>query len=119
MIQFFLSDISASSCQGHIFLSESISFSTLASQIHQMLQNPKDIDIYVYINSAINISSLNILENFEILFEHSLINSMTFVIDRENPNFHKMTRAIRFMHDVYQYKVSSKIAEYQIISINI
>ena len=116
MIQFFLSDMLSSLSQGHIFLSESISFTTLAREIHQKLQNQKSIDLYIYVNSEICISNLEILENFEILFDHSLIQNIIFVIDSQNLKFAEVNRAIRFMRDVYQYNVSTKIAEYQIIS---
>lgn len=114
MIQFFLSDMLSSLSQGHIFLGESISFTSLARQIHQKLQdqNQKSIELYIYINSEICISNLDILENFEILFNHSLIQNVIFVIDSQNLKFAEVNRAIRFMRDVYQYNVSTKIAEY-------
>ena len=90
-----------------IFIPKSISFNTLSASIHKQSQcykYPTD-DIYIYIGIECQLFDIEVLENFEILFSHSPIQKIYFVINEENPQLEKMDRILRFMYQVYEYNV--------------
>ncbi|MGB7337692.1 MAG: hypothetical protein WBC91_02285 [Phototrophicaceae bacterium] len=90
-----------------IFVSTSISFNTLSSLIHKQSQccrYPTD-DIHIYVGAECQLFDVELLENFEILFLHSPIQAIYFVINEENHQLEKLDRIIRFMRQVYEYNV--------------
>ena len=60
--------------------------------------------------------NLELEENFEILFIHSSLNKIIFVLDTSDPQFERLARVIRFMNQVYEYNVFIKAAQTQVIA---
>lgn len=112
-IQIFCTDVS----RWDVFLPTSTSFSALSSLIHtQIIDAATQItDLYIYVGTTYHIQGLELVENFEILLAHSPIDRVHIVVDESHAQFEKIDRAIRFMHDVYEYEACIEIAQMQII----
>jgi len=84
---------------------EVVNFMTLASMLHVEIKKPID-KVVVTINRGVEIQGLDVVENFEVLFDHTEIVDFSLVLIADNPNLEQVARAVRFIREVYDYRIA-------------
>lgn len=88
------------------FPDEIITFTTLASYLHVHIRKQSVSVVVIAINEGAEIYGLEVVENLEVLFNHTPVVDFRLVLDKQHPNYEKVERTARFMREVYGYQVS-------------
>jgi len=85
---------------------ETMCFRELVSFVHKSVNMPVSIFITF---SGRSLKGLDVVENFEILFDHTPINDLTLIVEPENSKYADITRAARFISQVYGYPLTIQV----------
>ena len=85
---------------------ETLCFRELVSFIHKSVNTP--VSIFITFTGR-SLRGLDVVENFEILFDHTPINNVTMIVERDNPKYEHIARVSRFMEQVFGYQLKVQV----------
>ncbi len=82
---------------------ETMCFRELVCLIHKYVKTP--VSVFITFTGR-SLRGLDVVENFEILFDHTPIKAVTLIVEQDNPKYDDITRAARFISQVFGYQLN-------------